>query len=141
MEKVSFTAIVFTLQFLISCDKPKPAIVPDKVMQEVYEEIKTPYKYGLVMVPPDDSKKMDCPSVFRKGFACSYDLVHWTDWTGDDLIAPSEPYDERFAHKSFVIKHKGVVYHFYCAVNKKDQRGIAVATSEYLGKSEMDFAK
>ena len=66
MEKVSFPAIVFTLLFLITCDKPKPAIIPDKVMQKVYEEIKTPYKYGLVMVPPDDSKKMDCPGVFRK---------------------------------------------------------------------------
>lgn len=72
-------------------------------------------------------------------FACSYDLVHWTDWTGEDLIAPSEPYDDLFAHKSFVIKYKGVVYHFYCAVNKKEQRGIAVATSKDLGKSEMEF--
>lgn len=65
-------------------------------------------------------------------FACSYDLVNWTDWNGDDLIKSSEPYDEKFAHKSFVVKHKGVVYHFYCAVNNKDQRGIAVATSKSL---------
>lgn len=74
-------------------------------------------------------------------FACSYDLVHWTDWTGDDLIRSTEPYDDRFAHKSFVVKHKGVVYHFYCAVNKKDQRGIAVATSVDKGKSKMEFVK
>jgi hypothetical protein len=74
-------------------------------------------------------------------FACSYDLVHWTDWKGEDLIAPSEPYDQLFAHKSFVIKHDGVVYHFYCAVNKKEQRGIAVATSKDMGKSELVFAK
>lgn len=72
-------------------------------------------------------------------FACSYDLVNWTDWTGDDLIRSSEPYDERFAHKSFVVKHKGVVYHFYCAVNNKDQRGIAVATSVDKGKSALQF--
>lgn len=72
-------------------------------------------------------------------FACSYDLVHWTDWGGEHLIAPSEPYDELFAHKSFVIKHQGVVYHFYCAVNNKDQRGIAVATSRDLGKSSLCF--
>jgi predicted GH43/DUF377 family glycosyl hydrolase len=63
-------------------------------------------------------------------FACSYDLVNWTDWNGDDLIKSSEPYDEKFAHKSFVVKHKGVVYHFYCAVGNKDQRGIAVAVSK-----------
>jgi hypothetical protein len=73
-------------------------------------------------------------------FACSYDLVHWTDWEGDDLIKSSESYDERYAHKSFVLKHKGVVYHFYCAVNNKDQRGIAVATSTDLGKSNMQFS-
>lgn len=72
-------------------------------------------------------------------FACSYDLVHWTDWTGDDLVRSSEPYDEKFAHKSFVVKHKGVVYHFYCAVNNKDQRGIAVATSVDKGKSKLNF--
>jgi len=65
-------------------------------------------------------------------FACSYDLVNWTDWNGDDLIKSSEPYDAKYAHKSFVVKWKGVVYHFYCAVDKKDVRGIAVATSKDL---------
>lgn len=74
-------------------------------------------------------------------FACSYDLVNWTDWNGDDLIKSSEPYDEKFAHKSFVVKHKGVVYHFYCAVNNKDQRGIAVATSVDKGDSKLKFAE
>ena len=79
----------------------------------------------------------------RKGafnrFACSYDLINWTDWQGDNLIESSAPFDEQFAHKSFVVKHNGIVYHFYCAVNKKDQRGIAVATSADLGKSEVEF--
>ena len=72
-------------------------------------------------------------------FACSYDLVNWTDWKGADLISPSEPFDQKYAHKSFVVKHKGVVYHFYDAVNSKDQRGIAVATSHDLGKSNVQF--
>jgi len=79
----------------------------------------------------------------RKGsfnrFAVSKDLVNWTDWTGDNLIESSEKYDELYAHKSFVLKYKGVVYHFYCAVNKQDQRGIAVATSKDLGKSKVNF--
>lgn len=79
----------------------------------------------------------------RKGafnrFAASKDLVNWTDWTGENLIQSSEKYDELYAHKSFVLKYKGVVYHFYCAVNKKDQRGIAVATSKDLGKSKVNF--
>ena len=81
----------------------------------------------------------------RKGafnrFACSYDLVHWTDWQGANLIESSTPYDERYAHKSFVVKYNGVVYHFYCGVNNKEQRGIAVATSKDLGKSNVEFVK
>ncbi|HVW14716.1 MAG TPA: hypothetical protein VHB54_12855 [Mucilaginibacter sp.] len=76
--------------------------------------------------------------VFNR-FACSYDLVHWTDWTGEKLIQSSEPYDNEFAHKSCVIKYQGVVYHFYCAVDKAQQRGIAVATSKDMGKSEVNF--
>ena len=79
----------------------------------------------------------------RKGafnrFACSYDLINWTDWTGDNLIESSESYDELYAHKSYVVKHNGVVYHFYNAVNKKEQRGIAVATSKDLGNSKINF--
>jgi predicted GH43/DUF377 family glycosyl hydrolase len=72
-------------------------------------------------------------------FACSYDLINWTDWNGNNLIQSSEPYDERYAHKSYVVKYKGVVYHFYNAVNNKEQRGIAVATSKDLGKSNLNF--
>lgn len=74
-------------------------------------------------------------------FAVSNDLIHWKDWEGEDLISSSEDYDEVFAHKSFVVKHDGVVYHFYCAVNKKDQRGIAVATSKDMGQSDLHFIK
>lgn len=72
-------------------------------------------------------------------FACSYDMVTWDDWQGDDLIFPTKPYDEMFAHKSFVLKHDGVVYHFYCAVNDDEQRGIAVATSRPMGRSKVAF--
>ena len=72
-------------------------------------------------------------------FSVSRDLLHWEDWTGDDLIVPSKPYDEMFAHKSYVVKHDGVVYHFYCAVNNDQQRGIAVATSVPMGRSDVRF--
>lgn len=72
-------------------------------------------------------------------FSVSRDLLHWQDWTGADLIVPSKPYDEMFAHKSYVVKHDGVVYHFYCAVNNDQQRGIAVATSVPLGRSSVTF--
>jgi len=81
----------------------------------------------------------------RKGgfnrFAASNDLVHWTDWEGGNLIESSTPYDAVFAHKSFVVKHQGIVYHYYCAVNKAGQRGIAVATSKDMGTGKLSFVK
>ena len=72
-------------------------------------------------------------------FAVSRDLIHWQRWEGEDLIWPTKSYDEMFAHKSYVIKHNGVVYHFYCAVNNDQQRGIAVATSVPMGRSVVRF--
>lgn len=62
-------------------------------------------------------------------FACSYDLVSWTKWTGPDLVAPSESWDKTYAHKPWVIKYDGVVYHYYCAVGDQG-RVIALATSK-----------
>lgn len=64
-------------------------------------------------------------------FAASRDLVNWTRWEGPHLVEPSEPWDSTFAHKPWVIKHQGVVYHFYCAVGNKG-RCIALATSKEL---------
>ena len=64
-------------------------------------------------------------------FACSYDLVHWTKWDGPHLVEPSEPYDKQFAHKPWLLKHDGTVYHFYCAVGTEG-RVIALATSKDL---------
>ena len=72
-------------------------------------------------------------------FSVSRDLIHWQDWNGDDLIRPSKDYDNLFAHKSYVLKHAGVVYHFYCAVNRTGQRGIAVATNVPIGRSAVRF--
>lgn len=79
----------------------------------------------------------------RKGafnrFAASKDLIHWTDWDGANLIESSESFDQQYAHKSFVLKAEGVVYHFYCAVDGKGNRGIALATSKDLGRSTVRF--
>lgn len=72
------------------------------------------------------------PGAFER-FACSYDLIHWTDWKGKDLLAPSEAYDQKYAHKPWVIKWNGVVYHFYNAVGNSG-RVIALATSKELAK-------
>ena len=68
-------------------------------------------------------------------FAASHDLVTWTKWEGPHLIEPSEPWDRQFAHKPWMIKHEGVVYHFYCAVGDQG-RVIALATSVDLAPSQ-----
>ena len=72
------------------------------------------------------------PGGFER-FAASYDLIHWTDWQGPDLISPSVDYDQTYAHKPWVIKWNGVVYHFYNAVGSEG-RVIALATSSEIKK-------
>ena len=79
-------------------------------------------------------------TVVYNSFACSYDLVNWTQWEGPHLIEPSENYDNLFAHKAYVIKHDDIVYHFYNAVDKLGNRGIALATSKDIGKSKVVFS-
>lgn len=64
-------------------------------------------------------------------FACSYDLKNWTKWTRKNLVEPSESFDKTYAHKPWILKHNGIVYHFYCAVGDRG-RNIALATSKDL---------
>jgi len=72
----------------------KRLYVPPEVMDEIYDKIKTPFKYGIVL-KGEGGKKIDCPGVFRHGdkwymmYACmndvgyethlaeSHDLLHW----------------------------------------------------------------
>lgn len=63
-------------------------------------------------------------------FACSRDLKTWKIWDGEPLVAPEKTWENIHAHKTWWIRHAGVNYHFYCAVNDKNERFIAVATSE-----------
>ena len=62
-------------------------------------------------------------------FAVSSDLVNWTKWDGEPLVKPEYDWENEHAHKQWVIKENGIVYHFYCAVNEKE-RFIALATSK-----------
>ena len=63
-------------------------------------------------------------------FACSYDLNHWTEWLGEPTAAPSDsdPGQNVYAHKPWIITWEGHVYHFYCACSSDDRRYIALAT-------------
>ena len=41
--------------------------ISQNVMQKIYDEVKTPYKYGMVVAPEDNYHKIDCPMVYREG--------------------------------------------------------------------------
>jgi beta-xylosidase len=139
----------------------KPPRDSERIFAAVSDDLKTWKRFGtgpaLENLPPAGAKHgviSGDPQVVRMGdvwvmfyfgafwkpgafdtFAASRDLVHWTKWDGEDLIKASEPYDTPFAHKPWIIKHDGVVYHFYCAVGGKGQRRtIALATSKDLKK-------
>lgn len=112
MRRISLKIVVLILFVLVlqftcrsstSQKQDKRQIIPAKgkyinvtqeVMNEIYDKIKTPYKYGVIL-KGDDGKKIDCPAVFRDGdkwymiYACmndvgyethlakSHDLLHW----------------------------------------------------------------
>ena len=65
-------------------------------------------------------------------FACSKDLIDWTLWDGEPLVKSEYEWENEYAHKSWVVKHEGIVYHYYCATNDKGERFIALATSEKI---------
>src|SRR5574344_1989150 len=58
-----FFAIISFLPILTAAQKQ----VNQNEMQHIYEQVKTPYKYGLVVAPEDNNHKIDCPTVFRVG--------------------------------------------------------------------------
>ena len=96
MKRISWPLLIFILSLIHVSAQNKHSVVPDKVMDAIYQKIKTLYKFGLVIVPDDDSKKADCPTVFRKNnqwymsyiifdgrgyetwLAKSADLLHWS---------------------------------------------------------------
>ena len=63
-------------------------------------------------------------------FACSRDLINWTHWNGEPLIKSEYEWENLHAHKTWFVRSNEINYHFYCAVNDKNERFIALATSE-----------
>src|SRR5215218_3596019 len=94
MRRIYLLTMICLLSVAVFSQASK-AVLAEK-MQAIYEEVKTPYKYGLVIVPTNDSQKIDCPTVFRKDnmwymsyilfngrgyetwLAKSKDLLNWT---------------------------------------------------------------
>jgi len=70
---------IFFLSFFLSAQE-----VSQSRMDEIYEQVKTPYKYGLALAPTDNNYKMDCPTVFRKGDKWYMTFVIYNGKTGTD---------------------------------------------------------
>ena len=62
----------------------------------------------------------------------SKDLINWTHWNGEPLGKSEYEWENVHAHKTWFIRNNGQNYHPYCAVNDKNDRFIALATSNIL---------
>ena len=49
--------------------KPPGSLVDDATMQQIYDQVKTPFKYGVVLKGGSTNELVDCPSIFRSGYA------------------------------------------------------------------------
>ena len=75
---------------------PAGRVVDTNMMRQIYDEVKTPFKYGVVLKGASTNELVDCPSIFRSGgrwymmfaaitnkvgyqtfLARSDDLLHW----------------------------------------------------------------
>ena len=75
---------------------PEGRLVDTNTLQQIYDEVKTPFKYGVVIQGAGTNELVDCPSIFRRGnhwfmlyvaitnkigyqtfLARSDDLLHW----------------------------------------------------------------
>lgn len=59
-------------------------------LQHVYDQVKTPYKYGLVLKPQGDKKYFDCPSVFRHKGRWYMVYVSWNEHGYETHLAGSD---------------------------------------------------
>ena len=81
MKKISSIILLYFIS-LVAVFAQKT--VAKDVMNKVYEEVKTPYKYGLVIAPEDNMHKIDCPTVFRKDGKWYMSYIVYNGKTGKD---------------------------------------------------------
>ncbi len=84
--------------------------VDTNAMQQIYDAVKTPFKYGVVLQGASTNEYLDCPSVFRQGgrwymmyvaitnkigyqtfLARSDDLLHWKKLGKVHVLHPDQP--------------------------------------------------
>jgi predicted GH43/DUF377 family glycosyl hydrolase len=74
---------------------------------------------------------LDGKGVARDLVALSPDLLKTKKCEGVLVdVGTADSVDAKYAHKPSIVCRRGVLYHFYCAVDKNDTRGISVAFSK-----------
>ena len=90
MKKLLLAVFSITTTFSLYAQRE----VPQERMEQIYEEVKTPYKYGLAIAPADNHHKIDCPTVFRQGDKWLMTYVVYNGKSGTD----GRGYDHRRPH-------------------------------------------
>src|SRR5438477_11916080 len=73
-----------------------PSVVDSATMQSIYDEVRTPHKYGIVL-RGEGGKIVDCPSVFRFKdswcmlYVCMNDVGYETHLARSDNLVKWEP--------------------------------------------------
>src|SRR5690348_1826906 len=67
LSSMLVTAIAVEPERQVIPAKPEGRLVDEHAMQQVYDEVKTPFKYGVVLKGADTNELVDCPGVFRAG--------------------------------------------------------------------------
>ncbi len=66
---VLLVAVVFGIISLTCCNQTNTTLntmVPQETMEQIYKEVKTQFKYGVVFQHPDTTKMVDSPTIFRE---------------------------------------------------------------------------
>ena len=83
----------FSAPYVFGDDSDGSATVTQSEMESIYEEVKTPYKYGIIL-DKLNGQLVDCPSIFRKDGVWYMVFISMTGGVGyetflaksDDLI-------------------------------------------------------
>ena len=108
MKKLLLAVFSITATFSLYAQRE----VPQERMEQIYEEVKTPYKYGLAVAPSDNYHKIDCPTVFRQGDKWLMTYVVYNGKGGTDgrgyetWIAESAPFEQiiTFCYPGFITR-------------------------------------
>lgn len=120
MKKLLLAVFSITATFSLYAQRE----VPQERMEQIYEEVKTPYKYGLAVAPADNYHKIDCPTVFRQGDKWLMTYVVYNGKGGTD----GRGYETWIAESDNLLE--------WCTLGRvlsyRDGNGTAISVADFL---------